>query len=544
MRDTQITVSAQLPPSLRSAVNAKLEQSEQHNVSQRLEQHDATLWGAPGTAEISNRLGWLDVGERMLAELDQLSGLSARLSEGMSDVALLGMGGSSLAVEVMRRTLSARPGAPRLHVLDSTDAQAIYALQAAIDPARTLFVVSSKSGGTIEPLSLFEHFYAEQGGGEKFVAITDPQTPLAELARQRGFAHTFLADPTIGGRYSALSHFGVAPAALAGLDIRAVLESSREAPDTPASHEGGERPAGVWLGATLSALAQAGREKLTLVVCDALADFGLWLEQLVAESTGKRQTGILPVAQEPLGEAEIYGPDRVFAYLPDITAPAHGTHERVLALARAGHPVITIPTRGAGDLGRLFLLSELAVAVAGWGLSINPFDQPNVAQAKDATKRVLERYEHDGELPRVPDAGEVELRALLDAAPPSYVAIMGYLNPSAEFDAAVAELRVALRELTGVAVTFGYGPRYLHSTGQYHKGGPRHGRFLQLLHDGPNDVQIPGHPYTFTTLKNAQAIGDLQTLRELSLPAQRLRLEGDDPAGALRRLTTQIKEML
>jgi hypothetical protein len=253
----------------------------------------------------------------------------------------------------------------------------------------------------------------------------------------------------------------------------------------------------------------------------------------------------LPVAEEPLGEPGMYGEDRVFAYLPDAEAPDSALDARVRALSEAGHPLITIPTYGPADLGRVFLLAELAVAVAGWGLEINPFDQPNVQQAKDATKGVLADYEQSHELEQADDADDAALRALLgDATPPHYVALMGYVQPKADFDAAVAELREAIRERTKATTTFGYGPRFLHSTGQFHKGGPRTGRFLQLLHDGPADVEIPGAPYGFTTLKNAEAIGDLNTLRELGLPAERVRLHGDDPAGALRALTATIKETL
>jgi transaldolase / glucose-6-phosphate isomerase len=254
---------------------------------------------------------------------------------------------------------------------------------------------------------------------------------------------------------------------------------------------------------------------------------------------------VLPVADEPLGEQAVYGNDRVFAYLPDVNAPDAELERKVQALADAGHPVFTIPTTGPEDLGRVFLLAELAVAVIGWGLQINPFDQPNVQQAKDATNRVLAGYEDRHELPEIPDADDQALRALLwDAAPPSYIAIMGYLEPSPEFDAAVAELRETIRAATRATTTFGYGPRFLHSTGQFHKGGPKTGRFLQLIHDGAEDVEIPGRVFTFTTLKNAQAIGDLETLRSLDLPAERVRLQGEDPAQALRSLTAKIKEML
>src|SRR6185312_6361879 len=291
------------------------------------------------------------------------------------------------------------------------------------------------------------------------------------------------------------------------------------------------------------ALAREGRDKLTFVIGETLPALGLWLEQLVAESTGKHGTGILPVAEEPLGEPGEYGEDRVFAHLPDLAAPDPATDARLQALADAGHPVITIPTTGPSDLGRIFLLAEIAVAVAGWGLQINPFDQPNVQQAKDATNTVLDGFRQNGALPEIADASEQELRELLlGAAPPDYVALMGYLRPSEELDAAIAELRGAIRSATRATTTFGYGPRFLHSTGQFHKGGPKTGRFLQLLTGETSDVTIPGRPFTFATLEGAQAIGDLQTLRELGLPAQRVRLAGEDPIGAVRALSQQIGE--
>jgi transaldolase / glucose-6-phosphate isomerase len=457
-------------------------------------------------------------------------------------VVLLGMGGSSLAPEVFRRTFS--PAGLRLHVLDSTDAATIAAVDAAVDPARTLFIVSSKSGGTIEPLSLFAHFHALNGDGSNFVAITDPGSGLADLARSNGFRHVFYGDPEIGGRYSALSPFGIVPATLMGVDTAALLRRAPLAWQAGVAEAGAQGlPGAVWLGAVLAALARGGRDKLTFAIAPSLPGLGLWLEQLVAESTGKQGTGILPVAEEPLGDPGVYGSDRVFAHLPDVSAPDPESEERIVALAAAGHPVITIPTSGPEDLGRVFLLAEIAVAVAGWGLEINPFDQPNVQQAKDATNRVLAGFEQTGELPAVPAASEGELRELLlGGGVGSYIALMGYLQPSEAFDGAIAELRVAVRAARRTATTFGYGPRFLHSTGQFHKGGPKVGRFLQVLHDGPRDVEIPGRPYTFGTLKEAQAIGDIETLRELGQPAQRVRLEGDDSVGALRALTATIRE--
>jgi transaldolase / glucose-6-phosphate isomerase len=557
--DPALTIEARIPPSLTQLVADKLAQADAAGVDERLRPTadrpaDATLWGAPGAAEIANRLGWLTIAERMLAQLDDLHEFCDRVrDDGLRDVVLLGMGGSSLAPEVLRRSFQAQPDRPRLHVLDSTDAATVRAVQQSVDPAQTLFIVSSKSGGTIEPLSLFAHFWSLVGEGQNFVAITDPGSGLEDLAREHRFRRTFAGDPDIGGRYSALSPFGIVPAALIGVDMRTLLDGAAAAwqvglNDASAADEAVRQTAGVWLGCALSALAQAGRNKLTFVISESLPGLGLWLEQLVAESTGKHGTGILPVAEEPLGEPAEYGEDRVFAYLPDVGAPDAALDARVQELADAGHPLLRIPTRGPADLGRMFMLSELAVAVAGWGLQINPFDQPNVQQAKDATKRVLSDNESRQRLPEAPDANDAALRQLLDATAPYYVAIMGYVQPSPEFDAAIAELRLAIRRGgaagRGVTTTFGYGPRFLHSTGQFHKGGPKIGRFLQLLHDGGEDVDIPGAPYTFTTLKNAEAIGDLNTLRELALPAERVRLTGDDPAAALRTLIDRIKEAL
>jgi transaldolase / glucose-6-phosphate isomerase len=544
--DRDLAVQAHVPGSLRPAVEQKVALAGHDEVARRLREADATLWAPAGTPEVADRLGWLTIAERTIEQLEDYESFAAQIaSEQYSDVVLLGMGGSSLAPEVLRRSFKHRPDRPALHVLDSTDPAAIAAVQDAVDLEHTLFVVSSKSGGTIEPLSLFAHFWSLLGEGRSFVAITDPGSGLEQLARERGFRRVFHGDPEIGGRYSALSPFGIVPAVLIGVDVRGLLRGAREAWDAEVEDKNPSaiRTAAVWLGAALSALAENGRDKLTFVISPTLPGLGLWLEQLVAESTGKQGKGVLPVADEPLGDPSVYGEDRVFAYLPDIGAPDAGMDARVQALADAGHPLIQIPTRGPADLGRVFMLAELAVAVTGWGLGINPFDQPNVQQAKDATKRVLKGFEQTGELPGIEPAGEQALRELLlGGGPPAYVALMSYTQPRADYDDAAGELREAIRAARRATTTFGYGPRFLHSTGQFHKGGPPTGRFLQLLHDGPLDVEIPGADYSFRTLRDAQAIGDLQTLRELGLPAERLRLEGDDVVGALRALTSKIRE--
>jgi glucose-6-phosphate isomerase len=542
--DSALTIEAHIPAALSGPVEAKVTLAQEAHVGERLRGEDATLWAPEGTPEVANRLGWLTIAERMFGEMGRLELFAAEAHDDeLTDIVLLGMGGSSLAPEVLRRSFAGGEGGARLHVLDSTDAGRIRSIQEAVDLKHTLFVVSSKSGGTIEPLSLFAHFFSLVDHGNQFVAITDPGSGLEELAEKNGFRGTFHGDPNIGGRYSALSAFGIVPGALMGIRVLALLEGAPGAWETDVADAEGGLPGAVWLGAALSALAQSGRDKLTFVISETLPGLGLWLEQLVAESTGKHGTGILPVAEEPVGDPDVYGDDRVFAYLPNLGAPDTTLEAKVQALSDAGHPVIRMPTHGQEDLGRVFLLWEIAVAVAGWGLEINPFDQPNVQQAKDATKKVLGEYEAKGELPAVQDADEEALRSLLlEAKPGEYVAIMSYSEPSEEFDAAMAELRVAIREARKATTTFGYGPRFLHSTGQFHKGGPKTGRFLQLIHDSPQDVEIPGAPYTFTTLKNAQAIGDLNTLRELGLPAERVRLQGEDPASALRALTATIKE--
>ncbi len=496
-------VTAELPAGTTSAIEEQMTQAARERVAARLREADPTLWGPAGTPEIADRLGWLTIAERMPGELAAIDEFARRArADGLDDVVLLGMGGSSLAPEVLRRAFAMSASGARLHVLDSTDAAAIQAVQGAVALERTLFLVSSKSGGTIEPLSLFAHFHSLVKDGSRFAAITDPGSGLERLASEHSFRHVFAGDPDIGGRYSALSAFGIVPAALMGIDAGGLLSGAAGAWSTPLADAlpgAAEVPeSAVWLGVALSALARAGRDKLTFAIAPSLPGLGLWLEQLVAESTGKHGTGILPVADEPLGTPGEYGEDRVFAHLPDPSGPDPRTEERLDALAAAGHPVITIPTAGPGDLGRVFMLAEIAVAAAGWGLQINPFDQPNVQQAKDATNAVLAELAKGGgdiSAQAPPEASEPALAELvLGASPPGYVAIMAYTGFSAEFDAAAAELRAAIRARTRATTTFGYGPRFLHSTGQFHKGGPPQGRFLQLLHDGPVDVPVPAPP--------------------------------------------------
>jgi transaldolase/glucose-6-phosphate isomerase len=535
------SIEASLPDDVEPRVAARVAKAAQDDVARRIWRKDDTLWGPAGQAEVANRLGWLTILDSMNEDLADLQAFAAEVrDEGTKDVVLLGMGGSSLAPEVIRRSYGDQDGHPRLHVLDSTDAGAIRSVQDAIDLDHALFLVSTKSGGTIETLSLFKHFWSLRGDGDAFVAITDPGSGLEDLAREHGFRRTFLNDPDIGGRYSALSFFGLVPAALMGADVAGMLHAAGVAEQNCQSFESGDLSSGLWLGIGWGELAAAGHDKLTYVIDPPLQSFGLWVEQLIAESTGKHGKGIVPVVDEPLGAPEDYGDDRTFLHLRHGSEPDEDTDAKVAALRDAGHPLIVRDIGGPDDLGRIFYFAEFAIATAGWVLGINPFDQPNVQEAKDNTARVLAEGTGDQ-----PDATDDELRALLDGlAAPNYVAVMGYVEPSDAFDAAVAELRTTIRDAGKVATTFGYGPRFLHSTGQLHKGGPPEGRFLQLVHDSEPDVEIPGESYGFTRLKHAQAIGDLETLRGHGLPAHRVTLTGDDPAGALRALTERLKGLL
>ena len=523
------TIKSAIPDDLEPAIIERIRQAQADNVAQHIWARDESLWGGPGVPEIGNRLGWLTISEKMLEHAAELREFAeSAKADGLEEAVLLGMGGSSLGPEVIRRSYGEVPGGMRLRVLDSTDPGAVLAVERGIDIDKTLFIVSSKSGGTIETLSHMRYFFERTGGdGSRFCAVTDPGSPLAELARERGFRKVFENDPDIGGRYSVLSYFGLVPAALAGVNVEAMLHQAQVAEQNCAQYDSPESNSGLWLGCVEGELAQQGRDKLTFAVSEPISSFGLWVEQLIAESTGKEGKGVLPVADEPLGDPDVYGDDRVFAYLRNEDEPDEDMDAKIEALGRAGHPTATLSvTGGAADLGRIFFFAEFATAVAGWALGINPFDQPNVQEAKDNTGRILESG-----LPEV-DPGSLD--ALLDkAAPPHYIAILGYVTPSDEFDEAVTELREKLRERTKCTTTFGYGPRYLHSTGQYHKGGPPNGLFIQLYQPASEDVEIPEAGYSFEHLKNAQALGDMETLRSHGLDVVRIEVDGPD---AVRRL--------
>ena len=506
---------------IEGAVNKRLDQLEQAAVVRRIAEKDAGLWKSNGSAqtEIRERLGWLQVGDRMEERVPELEALRKELvGEGFTDAVLMGMGGSSLAPEVFRQTFGASSGALDVHVLDTTDPAAIIALEKAIDIRKTVFIVASKSGTTLETLSHYGHFWQQAGQkGGQFIAITDPGTPLAEEATRRGFRRSFLNPPDIGGRYSALSYFGLVPAALAGVDLSGLLDRAATmtqacSPSVPI----GENP-GAWLGAVFAEASKVGRDKITVVAPSSLQSFGVWAEQLIAESTGKEGKGLVPVADEALGAPEVYGDDRLFVRL---ALPGDDEPSALAALSKAGHPVVTLKLSDPLAIGAEFFRWEYAIAVAGAILGINVFDQPNVQEAKDLTRKVLS----EGNPPTVGEgirwAGqrgatlEAAIQTLLgQVRAGDYVALLAFIAPSAEHDRALNAIRLAIRDKYRVATTVGYGPRYLHSTGQLHKGGPNTGVFLQLVGDDPVDLPIPGETFSFGVLKQAQALGDFQALR-------------------------------
>jgi len=476
----------------------------------RLWRRDHTLWAADPT-EIRDRLGWLEVAGHMAGAAEELAAVAASCrADGLTDVVVLGMGGSSLFPEVLARSFAPVPGALRLHVLDSTDPAAVGRIAAQLPGDTTLFLASSKSGSTIETRSHLDLFWDRIGRGDRFAVVTDPGSELAALARERGFRHTFENPSDIGGRYSALSYFGLAPAALAGLDWGALIDGAEAV--APSLRRGDPTAnAGLQLGAVLGAAVRAGRDKVTLVLDPRIEAFGLWLEQLLAESTGKAGTGTVPIAGEALGPVDVYGDDRLFVAIGDVEHPVG-----LDVLAEEGHPVVELDLDGPLDLGAQCLLWEVATAICGAVLGIQPFDQPNVAEAKEATAKVLDAATP----PTLPSTTLTEVLATV--RPGDYVAVQAYLDPDDEEVEALEEVRVQLRDELKVATTFGIGPRFLHSTGQLHKGGPPTGVFLQVVGDDQTDAPIPGRPFTFSELKHAQADGDLLTLAAHGLRAARV----------------------
>lgn len=476
---------------------------------------DHTLW-APDPTEITDRLGWLRVASEVLAERDRLEGFAdACFADGLRHVVVMGMGGSSLFPEVIARTFPTGEGRLHLHVLDTTDPEAVGRVEAIAPLGQTLFIASSKSGSTVETRSHLAYFWERVGTPSQFAVITDPGSALGDLARERGFREVFENRSDIGGRYSALSYFGLVPAALAGApwtDLVAAAETLAKSlgPDTePAANPG------LRLGAILGASAKAGHDKLTLVIDESVATLGLWLEQLIAESTGKHGTGVVPVAGESLGPVDVYGDDRLFVA---IGTPPDDEAVGVEVLGDTDHPVVHLHLDKPTDLGAQVLLWEMATAVCGAVLGINPFDQPNVAEAKEATSKVLESGPPDIEL------GSLDA-LLAQVAPGDYVAIQAYVDPEDEQISDFEEARLRIRDEKKVATTFGLGPRFLHSTGQLHKGGPPTGVFVQIVGEDVADTPVPDQPFTFGELKHAQADGDLLTLRKHGLRAQRVRAQ-------------------
>ncbi len=537
----------------RRAAQALLNQ----HVIGRIWRQDVSVWTPDPLGEtakaIANRLGWLDVPTGMQPELDRVEATAAELRrDGIATLYLLGMGGSSLCAEVMRTVYGVREGFPRLVVMDTTDEAAITGVWRELDPKRTLFLVASKSGGTIEPASMEKLFWAHMSqalgaeAGRHFIAVTDPGTELARLAGQRGYRKTFLNPPDIGGRFSALSLFGLVPGAIIGGPMREMLSGGADM--AAGCRQENHQNAGLQLGAFIGATAAAGRDKLTVVLPPSLRALGLWIEQLVAESTGKQGKGALPVVDEPLGTPEVYGSDRCFvAVSTDRDAPDEAHLD---ALEAAGHPVLRLSTRIAA-LGAEFFRWEFATAIAGAILGINPFDEPNVSEAKEKTKAILATRDFTGGTPVAGGGGvavyssrfkgstpaHVVGAALASLQPRDYVAFLSYLPAEPALESAVADIRTAIRARAQVASTFGVGPRYLHSTGQYHKGGPNTIVAFVITGEDETETPIPDAPYTFKQLKRAQAVGDFQTLEAHDRRTVRIHFDrGVDPVQALKAL--------
>jgi transaldolase/glucose-6-phosphate isomerase len=489
------TLSTMLVP-----VTERLQQMDRDRIVERIWRKDHTVWKDDPT-EITNRLGWLTVVDRMHERIGELEAFAKQAAaDGFETAVLLGMGGSSLAPEVFARTFGFADGALELIVLDTTHPATIERVAGELELDRTLFVVASKSGGTTETLSHFAFFWDKTPNGTQFVAITDPGTPLETMAREHGFRSVFRNPDDIGGRYSALSYFGLVPAALIGAPLHEVLDRAEEMQTASERVIPAAQIPGATLGALMGEAAEAGRDKLTLVLPEEIASFGSWVEQLIAESTGKQDLGVVPVVGEPLGTLDVYGRDRVFV--------AIGEHDGLDALENAGHPVARLRFDGREQIGGEFFRWEMATAVAGSVLGINAFDQPNVQEAKDATKAIL--ASGSVEDPGFDDLGEL----LKQVSEGDYVAILAYLDRTSETEDAIERVRLAIRDRYEVATTTGFGPRFLHSTGQLHKGGANNGAFIQVVdRERSVDLPIPGQPYTFGTLIDAQALGDLRSLR-------------------------------
>ncbi|HEY6302675.1 MAG TPA: bifunctional transaldolase/phosoglucose isomerase [Terriglobales bacterium] len=574
--------TASLPADLDTAVRKNLNDWRASGKVRRLWQGDASLWTSEDEA---SWLGWLGITDEQLANADKLKALANEVrSAGFSDILLLGMGGSSLCPEVLSLTYRQAPGFPRLHILDSTDPAEIRSVEKKINLAKTLFIVSSKSGSTLEP-NIYKQYFFERvqqtiGGnkkeeaGSRFIAITDPGSKMQQVAERDGFRRIFYGLPSIGGRYSALSNFGMVPAAAMGLDTGKFLQRTKEMveackPSTPV-----ERNPGVMLGLIMGTAAKLGHDKITLITSPGISDLGAWLEQLIAESTGKVGKGIIPVDRETVGAPEVYGNDRIFAYLRLEGAPDAAQDAKVTALEKAGHPVVRIAVADTYSLGQEFFRWEIATAVAGSIIGIDAFNQPDVEASKIVTKQLTSAYESSGSLPpekpvveeagfklftdeknaaelakAVPGASsEGALKNYLRAhlarlGPGDYFAVLGYVEMNAEHESLLEDLRLTVRDRKRVATCLGFGPRFLHSTGQAYKGGPNSGVFLQITCDDAQDLPVPGQKYTFGVVKAAQARGDFQVLADRKRRALRVHLGSDVKAG-LTKLAELVKQIV
>ena len=565
-----------LPESLAASVKAAISEWQSSGKMRRLWQHDASLWTGSDEADW---LGWLDIVEDQIAHPIELRNLAKEVwSAGFKDALLLGMGGSSLCPEVLRMTFGKIAGYPDLHVLDSTDPAQIKSFENKIDVARTLFIVSSKSGSTLEPNIFKQYFFdlvkkavGEDRAGSHFMAITDPGSKMQKVAEGDKFRHIFFGRPSIGGRYSALSNFGMAPAAVIGIDTKKFLDRAQEmvgacGPDAPV-----EGNTGAVLGIVLGSAAVSGRDKVTIITSPDISDLGAWLEQLLAESTGKIGKGIIPVDREELAAPEYYGNDRVFAYIHTDFAADAKTEAKLAALEKVGHPVVRISMSDIYDLGAEFFRWEIATAVAGSIIGINAFNQPDVEASKIETKKLTSQYEQSGSLPpETPIAEDSGMKLFTDEknaaelvkatgsdksvagylkahlqriSAGDYFALLGYIQMNEEHEKALQAIRHAVRDKKHVATCLGFGPRFLHSTGQAYKGGPNSGVFLQVTCDDALNLPVPEQKYTFGVVKAAQARGDFQVLAERGRRALRVHLGGDVDAG-LAILTAAVQKAL
>ena len=553
-----------LPESLAMAVKATTADWQSGGKMQRLWQRDAKLW--TGTDE-ANWLGWLDIVEEQIAQHDQLAKLAKEIqARGFQDVLLLGMGGSSLCPEVLRMTYGRVTHFPTLHVLDSTDPGQVKAVEHLIDIPKTLFIVSSKSGTTLEP-NIFKQYFFERTKqavgavkvGSQFIAITDPGSKMQQVAESDRFLHVFFGRPSIGGRYSALSNFGMVPAAIIGVDTKKFLDRAAAMVKACGAAVSVEENPGAALGIVLGTAANAGRDKVTIITSPGIADLGAWLEQLLAESTGKIGKGIIPVDKEHLTTPDIYGNDRVFVYVRLESGPDADQDAKVAAIEKAGHPVIRIAMPDIYELGAEFFRWEIATAVAGSIIGINAFNQPDVEASKIATRELTSAYEKTGSLPAekpvVEDSGiklftdeknaaelaklaggDQSLAGYLKAhlsriKAGDYFAVLGYIQMNAEHEQSLQAVRHAVRDKKRVATCLGFGPRFLHSTGQAYKGGPNSGVFLQITCDDSVELPVPGQKYTFGIVKAAQARGDFQVLADRGRRALRVHLGSNLKAG-------------